>query len=310
MKPVFLDHDAHVDDLLVLMMLRCAEDVDLLGATVCPADCFKEAGLRSTRRFLDFFGGTDVPVAGGDDEGVNPFPDLWRRDSSILAELGELGEAKGGSLISPEPAVDVLAAALESAPEPVSLLMTGPPTHLAQLLDRRPGAAAKIRRVWIMGGAVRVGGNVGGSGSDGTAEWNFFNHPPAAARVLGSGVPVILVPLDATNKAPVTRDFLERLRGQARSFRVSRLALATWQVALRHIENEDYTQRYFFWDTLTAAAMLSPSVLKTETMRLKVVVDGPSQGRTVESPSGTAVEVGVDVDRVALERYLLELFRR
>ena len=159
-----------------------------------------------------------------------------------------------------------------------------------------------------MGGAVRVNGNV--DKGDGTAEWNFYNHPGASASVIDSGVPITLVSLDATNKAPVTRKFLERLAEQAKTHQVSRLALATWKVALRHIENEDYTQRYYFWDTLTAAAMLRPSLLKTERMKVKVVVEGPSCGRTIEHPSGAPIDVGVDVECAELEDMILALFKR
>ncbi|MFI5345677.1 MAG: nucleoside hydrolase [Elusimicrobiota bacterium] len=310
MMNVLFDHDAHVDDLLVLMMLQCAEGVRLLGTTVCPGDCFKEPGMLATRRFLDFFGSKTVAVAGGDDAGLNPFPDLWRADSEILANLKELGAAQGDSAAPSPSAVEFLSARLQEAPAAVSLLVTGPPPHLAAVLSKQPGLAAKIGRVWIMGGAVRVGGNVSSPGHDGTAEWNFFNHPKAADVLVRSGVPITLVSLDATNKAPVTREFLERLRSQAERYPVSKLALATWKVALRHIENEDYTQRYYFWDTLTAAAMIKPGMLKTEAMKIKVITEGPSQGRTVEDSSGNTVDVGVDVDREQLERLILELFRR
>jgi purine nucleosidase len=52
-----------------------------------------------------------------------------------------------------------------------------------------------------MGGTLRHPGNIfNNSNSDGTAEWNVFADPQAAAVVWDSKVPVTLVPLDATNK--------------------------------------------------------------------------------------------------------------
>lgn len=306
MKQVFFDHDAHVDDLLVLMMLQCA-DVDLIGTAVCPGDCYKEPGLRATRRFLDFFGNKNIPSAAGDDEGTHPFPELWRADSEILANLPELGESQAKSPGRAGSAAELIVSALSRAAAPVSLVITGPPTNLAAALAASPSIKEKIERVWIMGGAVRVNGNV--DKGDGTAEWNFYNHPRASASVIDSGIPITLVSLDATNKAPVTRKFLERLAEQAKTHDVSRLALATWKVALRHIENEDYTQRYYFWDTLTTAAMLRPSLMKTQRMKVKVVVEGPSSGRTIEDPSGAPIDVGVDVECAELEDMILDLFK-
>lgn len=61
--------------------------------------------------------------------------------------------------------------------------------------------ADKVARIWWMGGTLRHPGNVfNKSSSDGTAEWNVFADPQAAAAVWDSKVPVTLVPLDATNK--------------------------------------------------------------------------------------------------------------
>lgn len=60
-----------------------------------------------------------------------------------------------------------------------------------------------------MGGVVDVPGNVGAShgGIDNmAADWNIYVDPRAAAIVLQSGVPITLVPLDATNHVPVTSE--------------------------------------------------------------------------------------------------------
>jgi purine nucleosidase len=50
----------------------------------------------------------------------------------------------------------------------------GPLSNLAYALDKQPQAAAKVARVWWMGGALRVRGNVYEPQSDGSAEWNAF----------------------------------------------------------------------------------------------------------------------------------------
>ena len=55
-----------------------------------------------------------------------------------------------------------------------------------------------------MGGAVRVKGNVEQPGHDGSAEWNLFNSLEAAAHVVKAGIPLTLVPLDATNQEGIS----------------------------------------------------------------------------------------------------------
>lgn len=77
----------------------------------------------------------------------------------------------------------------------------GPLTNIAYALKKNPAVADKISSTWWMGGTLRHPGNIfNNSNSDGTAEWNVFADPQAAAVVWDSKVPVTLVPLDATNK--------------------------------------------------------------------------------------------------------------
>ena len=76
-------------------------------------------------------------------------------------------------------------------------------------------STAKIARIVEMGGAVGVTGNVaadpGGVGSPGPAEWNIYADPAAADAVFRSGIPITLVPLDATEAVPVDQAFVDAL---------------------------------------------------------------------------------------------------
>ena len=157
----------------------------------------------------------------------------------------------------------------------------------------------------MMGGAVRTQGNVEHAGHDGTAEWNIFNNPKAAQTVIESGIKITMVPLDATNKVPLTRTFLDSLKAQEK-YASSRLLFEAWNLAATYIDQGTY----YFWDTLTSASILKPDLIKTERMRIKVVVNGPSQGRMVESSDGHWVDVAVDADRRAVEELFLTMLKK
>jgi purine nucleosidase len=155
-----------------------------------------------------------------------------------------------------------------------------------------------------MGGAVRVRGNVQLAGHDGSAEWNIFNQPQAAASVIRSGIAISLIPLDATNKVPLTRGFIERLAAQPSL--ASQLAAQALRLAL----TSTGTDQYYFWDTLTAAALLDPSIVTTERLKIRVVTSGASQGRTIEDPRGRPLEVAIDASRERVEKMFLDLLGR
>lgn len=155
-----------------------------------------------------------------------------------------------------------------------------------------------------MGGAVRVAGNVAEKGRDGSAEWNFYNEPRAAAEMIQSGIPITLISLDATNHVPLTARFVDTLAAQPSI--ASQIAAESWRLMLPLVGAD----QYYFWDTLTAAALLNPKVIRTEPIRVRVVTQGPSQGRTLEDPAGSLIDVAVNADRQAVEKMFSEILSR
>jgi len=303
-RDVLIDHDGGVDDLIAIAMLLQSPSVRVHAITICPADSYLEPATRATQLFVARLGGRDITIAQGHSEGINPFPDPWRKDAArtLTIPLFE-GARPTAPAVAAEDAGHLLAKML-SGDRKYSVLETGPLTNIAAALTLNPAIATNIDRIYVMGGAVRVKGNVAHPGHDASAEWNVFNEPHAADVVLRSGVPVTLVPLDATNKVPLTRAFLERLRAQPSV--ASTLAAQSWSLVEKQVNGEEY----FFWDTLTAAAMLDPGVVATERLHVRVITDGASQGRTVEDPAGSAIDVALDASRERVEQLFLDLLGR
>ncbi|HSB66823.1 MAG TPA: nucleoside hydrolase, partial [Anaerolineales bacterium] len=160
---------------------------------------------------------------------------------------------------------------------------------------------------YIMGGAVDVPGNVGFShaGIDNSvAEWNIYVDPRAAAIVLQSGVPVTLVPLDATDHVPVTPNFLELLKDD----RKTPEAMFVFEV-LSKTQYYDFVQSggYYFWDPSAAAILTDNSLAAFETRNLTVIEEESNQsGRTLASESGAPVRVAMDIEAERFEQLFLD----
>ena len=298
---VIIDHDGDVDDLIAISLLVRSPSVRVRGIAICPADSYLEPATRATQLFLERLGARDIPIAQGHSEGANPFPAKWRSDAARVLEVPQLASlsAKSNPVVSDD-APHFLAKALSGGGD-FTILETGPLTNVADALRINPSIKKHISRIFVMGGAVRVRGNVEQTGHDGSAEWNFFNQPQAAADVIRSGIPITLVSLDATNRTPLTQAFLDRLARQPAA--ASQLAAQSWRLVVGMMGNE----QYYFWDTLTAATLLDPSVVKTERLKIRVVTTGISQGRSVEDPDGAPVDVAVDTDRERVEQMFLTL---
>jgi purine nucleosidase len=302
---VIIDQDGGVDDLVAISLLLRSPDVRVRAITICPADSYLEPATRATQLFVDRLGGRNITIAQGHFEGTNPFPSRWRQDAGRVLGIAALAGV-AASATNPIVAGDAAhyLVKLLSGDHVYTILETGPLTNIADALGIDPSIKRHIRRIYAMGGAVRVAGNVELARHDGSAEWNIFNQPQAAADVIQSGIPITLIPLDATNKVPLTRSFLDRLAAQPSV--ASQLAAQSWRIAW----TQQGTGLYYFWDTLTAAALLDPSVVRTEQLKIRVITTGASEGRTVEDPPGSPIEVALDASREKVEQMFLNLLSR
>ncbi|NJN95590.1 MAG: nucleoside hydrolase [Anaerolineales bacterium] len=307
-RTVLFDHDGGVDDLLSLMMVLAMPQVELTGVVVTPADCFIGPGTLGTLKILRFFNRLDIAVSQGALHGVNPFPHAWRAHAYPIAALPILNENEA-DLPAPvaETGHEFIARKLRDAPQPLTVLITGPVSNLAMALSLEPELAAKVEEVVWMGGALRVEGNVRDYEHDGSAEWNAYWDPPAAHALWQSRVPITLFPLDATNHVPVTRDFLQRLARQRR-YPLSDLAGQCWALTLGTIPSYEYI--YFMWDTLTTGYLGGSQFMTFREAQTEVVATGPSAGRIKEVESGRLVRVADQVDVAGFLDYLLALLRR
>tara|TARA_R100001230_G_C5639335_1_gene145735 strand:- start:363 stop:1010 length:648 start_codon:yes stop_codon:yes gene_type:complete len=82
----------------------------------------------------------------------------------------------------------------------VTLCPLGPLTNIATALQKAPDIAEKVQEIVLMGGGYFEGGNI-----TPTAEFNIYVDPHAADIVFKSGIPIVVMPLDVTHKALVTK---------------------------------------------------------------------------------------------------------
>ena len=126
-------------------------------------------------------------------------------------------------------------------------------------------------------------------------------EPASAAVVLASGVPITLIPLDATNTVPITIDFYDRLQTVANT-PAARLAVDLLAGNEAMVTSGDY----FFWDPLAAAVLTEPTLAEFTEQHLSVVVQGAEAGRVLPDPSGAPVRVAVSADAARFEQLFIE----
>lgn len=283
--PVVVDTDLALDDLVALAFLLSSTEADVRAVTVsgtgevrCPQ------GLQVVRGLLALTGDDEIPVACGRSTplaGDRAFPEEWRdlADTGWGADLPEV-EAED----TDRSATDLLGATLRQGG--VTLLTLGPLTNVAESFRADPDLAEQVASIVVMGGAVDVPGNVSDGSAEPAAEWNVYVDPTAAAEVLDSGAPVVLVGLDATDRLPVTGDFLELLGAN------SHTGPAKLVDTLIRNNPQVYSGDAYFWDPLAAAVVVDPALVTTENATVSVITtEGRDSGRTVRRDDGSPVAI-------------------
>ena len=304
-RPVIIDTDMAADDWMAILYLLQRPDVSVEAVTITgvgEAHC--DPGVRNAMSLTALAGSPDIPVSCGREtplQGSRTFPAEWRENVDALAGLVI---PDNPTAPSPQSAVELLKTTIQSSPDKTTILALGPLTNLAEALQATPKLKDNIEMIYIMGGAVEVPGNVGSSGvgiDNQTAEWNIYCDPHAAALVFQSGAPITLVPLDATNHAPVTVRFFKLIEDD----HTTPEAAFVFDLLTQYY---GFIQSggYYFWDPLSAAILTDNSLATFETKTLIVIEEGGESGRTQANENGAPIRVAVNADGRRFEKIFMD----
>ena len=298
--PVVYDSDLDFDDASTLAFLCQAHKqgrIELRAVTVVN-NGIGTAGrsLTHARTILEKCGLPRVPVADGSPTGVHPAPPEARETFERVL-TGALDNADRPNQPSQLTAAQLIAKSVLSSREPVTVLATGPLSNVAAALRENRGVAQRIASLYVMGGAFDVPGNLFGSttgGFDNTQEVNLWIDPNSADHVFQT-MPagrVRIVPLDATNHVMITQEYIDRLGASARTVEARLVHAIVTQPDMPPLIELDIM---FWWDALAATSLvlgLRTDVVQYRLRPVDVILDGPSSGRTIDTPNGTPQLVG------------------
>ncbi|KAJ0977595.1 hypothetical protein J5N97_013069 [Dioscorea zingiberensis] len=162
---------------------------------------------------------------------------------------------------------------------PTTVFIIGSHTNFALFLMTNPHLKKNVEHIYVMGGGVRsmnptgccpkksnsscIPQQCGDRGniftsyhSNPYAEFNMFGDPFAAYQVFHSGIPITLVPLDATNTIPVNKKFFMTFEQNQATYEAQycfqslKFTRDTW------FDNQFYTS-FFMWDSFTSGVAVS-----------------------------------------------------
>jgi inosine-uridine nucleoside N-ribohydrolase len=174
-------------------------------------------------------------------------------------------------------------------PKDVTIVCLGPLTVLARAFDRDPELPALVQRLVCVGGAWREPGNASAA-----AEFHFFCDPASARKVLKSGVPLTLIPLDVTRKVIFSpSDLLELPAPESSTCRFLRQIVPH---GIRMSSNLYGIEGFHLHDVLGVLAVALPNLFTTKAMAVDVETRGELTRGALVVDARPETEAAANVD--------------
>ena len=294
--PAVVDTDPGIDDALALLLAWGSPELSVEALTTVAGNVPIEHASINAWRLCALRRPDPRPILA---EGAKaPLRRSLRTAKKYHGEDG-LGDVSGWpeapSRPAPGVAVDVLIERARVHGERLVIVALGPLTNLALALARDAAALRGVGRVIAMGGAVDVPGNVTPD-----AEFNMHVDPDAARLVFEAGLPLTLVPLDATRQAVLTRGELEAGLARCPGPIADRIKAFTARGFGEHGDHQ--SAGLTLHDPLAMGVAIDPSFVACERVHLTI---GPD-GQTRRAPGAPNCNVAMRVDRARFVATLLD----
>lgn len=199
---IVIDCDPGIDDALALLLAAASARLNMLAVTTVTGNRPVAVTAGNARKILDLACRQDVPVYSGAERSIF---DAHSRCNLVHGEdgLGGLDIQSEGEICTGHAATHLVTILAEREHGSITLIAIGPLTNLALAELLSPGILLRTKKILIMGGALRCPGNITPA-----AEFNFYADPIAAQIVMQSGAQMVLFPLDVTNSAIMSSEWI------------------------------------------------------------------------------------------------------
>jgi inosine-uridine nucleoside N-ribohydrolase len=280
-EKIIIDTDIgdDIDDAFAVALALRSPEVQILGISTVFGDTQVRARLLD--RLLGEAGRQDIPV-------------LMGTPTDAKTSLTQRRYAEGGHFARATHAVAVpfILDQIRRAPGQVTLVCIGPLVNVGALIDQDAATFRKLRRVVLMGGSIERGyGDLGYSKPHGPdAEWNIKNDPRSAQKLLASGVPVFMMPLDSTQL---------KLDEYKRAVLFQAATPLTDALTLLYHQWGQETPTLF--DPMTIAFIANPELCPVKPLRIQV----DKEAFTRPEPGPPNAQVCLDSDSEAFFRFYI-----
>ena len=295
--PLLIDTDPGVDDFFCLA-IGCAfkELFDLKAVTTIGGNNATKITTQNALNILKLLNREDVPVApGADSFTARPFGKPVAKFHGLNG-LGNVELNKAERKAEDMSACDMIYRVAKECNGELVVVTVGPQTNLGTALAKYPDLKDMIKKLVVMGGTITTG-NVSPY-----AEANIYNDAEASRIVFASGIPIDMVGLNVTMKAPLGKEILNTVNDTVRK--------DVYDVMEKLIEFRNGEPMH---DAIAIASLVDENMITWKDSYTTVIDgDGEKRGVTVtdwQAPCFNS-RIAVDINTDAYYHVITEMINR
>lgn len=315
MQKVIIDTDpglgtreADFDDGVALLLALKSPQIDVIGITTVHGNVPVSYGTRNVLRLLHLMQRNVKVAQGAHRPIILDYPGKVKRPDREIEGIFQFIPSMEDNLIStfaPQFIVDTA----NKSEDKIIIVGIGPLTNIALSLIINPGIKEKIEKIIIMGGAAFYPGNV-----TPVAEFNIWMDPEAAEVVFSSGLPIVMVGLNVTQKVGFTKKDFSLLKNKIDPLsKLFYLSAVTWLDYLKKMQN---TRECYIHDALAVGYLLDEKLISTRQAYVSIETKGAlTRGQTVIDIQGISgkrpnAQVCMEIDKKRFREMVIDCLEK
>ena len=293
--PIIIDTDPGVDDFFCIAIACAFKDLfDLRAITTIGGNNLTDVTTQNALDILRLFHREDIPVARGADSFLNaPFGEPVDKFHGANG-LGNVEIEHSSRTPLPVLACDEIYEQAKQCNGELVVVTVGPETNLALAFNKYPDLKTMIRKIVVMGGTLTTG-NISPY-----AEANIGHDAPAAKVVFETGIPIDMIGLNVTRKAPLRKSVFDGLNDLDEKIK---------DVMLKLIEFRNEESMH---DAIAISTLVNDRVITFRDAFTTIIADGSEKNgmSAVDYERTPNSRVAVDIDSEEFNKVIRETIIR
>lgn len=248
--PIIFDVDTGIDDAVALMWAISCEKLDIKFIATCTGNTTATNAVQNTLNTLEMINAPQIDVVKGSEKGFLRTRERTEPSAHGSDGLGDYEFPPNTRKPCKTNYLTKYINTLEESTVPVTIIVLGPLTNIANLLEKKPEIAKKIKQIYFMGSSLdRITNDTPYAG------FNVACDPEAVEKVLQSKVPIVFCPNNLGKNYFLSPQQLEELS------QTNRVGKILCDLSKRFKDNF-VTSGMAMFDSATVFAFLYPNLVK------------------------------------------------